>query len=205
MPCWATSEPSAARWFAESSVPAGAAADPDAPLAAAARGGDLAAADELIRRHQEGIARLLWRFARQRADLDDLVQETFVRAWRALPRWQPNRPFAHWLRHIAVNTGRDHCRREAVRRRWFQPTAVGAEEPPAPRAGDDAAGALAEAKEWLALLPPDDRTLLTLQHLDGWELGQIARALGWSLTATKVRAWRARGRLRHLLKTFSRP
>ncbi|HEY9248991.1 MAG TPA: sigma-70 family RNA polymerase sigma factor, partial [Rariglobus sp.] len=84
-----------------------------------ARQGDLHALDQLIRRHQPEVARLLWRFARRHADLDDLVQEVFLRVVRALPRWQPRQPFAHWLRRVTVNVGRDHCRRETVRLRWL--------------------------------------------------------------------------------------
>lgn len=183
--------------------------DPDAGLAERARDGDLRAADELVRVHQPDVARILWRFARNRADLDDLVQDTFLRALRGLPQWRADRPFVHWLRRIAVNTGRDYCRRDAARRRWI-PTEEPSADPdaPAPDYADpnatDAAdqSALAETKDWLAALPPDDRTLLTLHYLEGWSLVQIAAELGWSVTATKVRAWRARQRLRAHLESL---
>lgn len=177
-----------------------------------ARQGDLHALDQLIRRHQPEVARLLWRFARRHADLDDLVQEVFLRVVRALPRWQPRQPFAHWLRRVTVNVGRDHCRREAVRLRWLaEPAAQSSDDPrPAPEAADPSADpaartAAGEAKELLSRLPPDDRTLLTLHHLEGWDFATIGRHLGWSAPVTKLRAFRARRRLRSLLATKSFP
>lgn len=183
--------------------------DPDAGLAERARDGDLAAGEELVRRHQADVARILWRFARNHTDLDDLVQDTFLRAFRSLGQWRAERPFIHWLRRIAVNAGRDYCRREAARRRWI-PIDEPSADPTVPTpdyidptadAADQAA--LGEVKDWLAVLPPDDRTLLTLHHLEGWTLVQIAAELGWTVTATKVRAWRARRRLRQHIESLS--
>ena len=159
----------------------------------------------LVGRHQAAVSRLLWRFVRTKADLDDLVQETFLRMVRGLPGWRAEQPFAHWLMRIATNTGRDYFRRQTVRRRWMVEPATTEPDAPAPEAldpeGDPAARAAAnEVKAVLARLSPDERTLLTLHHLEGWGLAQIAAQFGWTLTATKLRAWRARGRLRALLQ-----
>ena len=181
----------------------------DAALVLAAQGGDRTALDSLVRRHHPEVTRLMWRFARRAADLDDLVQEVFVRVVRALPGWRPDRPFLHWLRRIAVNTGRDHCRREAVRRRWQAEPSTDPEAPPpeavAPRTDPAARLAADEAKALLARLPPDDRTLLTLHYLEGWEFARIGELLGWSGPATKLRAFRARRRLQSLLKNHDLP
>lgn len=181
----------------------------DEALAAAAQAGDRAALDALVRRHHAEVTRLMWRFVRRPADLDDLVQEVFVRLVRGLPRWRADRPFLHWLRRIAVNTGRDHCRREAVRRRWAaEPSADPATPPPeaiAPATDPAARLAAEEAKALLARLPPDDRTLLTLHYLEGWEFARIGELLGWSGPATKLRAFRARRRLQALLKHHDLP
>jgi RNA polymerase sigma-70 factor, ECF subfamily len=182
--------------------------DPDAVWAARARDGDRAAMEILVERHQAGVARLLWRFVRTQADLDDLVQETFFRMVRGLPNWKAQQPFGHWLLRIATNTGRDYFRRQTVRRRWLvEPTASPHDASPLEAvdpAIDPAARAVAnEVKAMLEQLPPDDRTLLTLHHLEGWGLAQIAGQFGWTLTATKLRAWRARHRLRSLLQSSS--
>ncbi len=164
----------------------------------------------LVRRHQAATARLLWRFVRTRADLDDLVQETFLRMVRGLPEWEADRPFAHWLLRIATNTGRDYFRRQVVRRRWLVDPAVADAGGAAPEAvdgnADPAASAAAnEVKAMLEHLSPDERALLTLHHLEGWGLAQIAAQFGWTLTATKLRAWRARRRLRSLLQSNRSP
>ena len=87
----------------------------DAQLVRRAQAGELGALDELARRHHGEVARLLWRFARRTSDLDDLVQDVFVRVVRALPQWRAEQPFLHWVRRIAVNVGRDYCRRRSGR------------------------------------------------------------------------------------------
>lgn len=179
----------------------------DAALVARARAGEREALEHLVERHQPAVAALLWRFARTRADLDDLVQETFLRVVRGLPGWRDEQPFAHWVLRIASNMGRDYFRRQAVRRRWLaEPRQAGDEGAPEREAidpgADPAARAAAnEVKALLAQLPPDERALLTLHHLEGWSMAQVAAQFGWTVTATKLRAWRARRRLRALLET----
>jgi len=167
--------------------------------------------ENLVLHYQAEISRLLWRFARNHADLEDLVQETFLRVVRGIRSWRADRPFAHWLRRIAANTGRDYCRRQAVRSRWQVepvPDADG-ERPPVeaidPGVDPAARAAHRELKQLLAQLPPDDCALLTLHHLEGWELAEVGRQFGWTVAATKIRAWRARGRLRSLYETRPSP
>lgn len=178
--------------------------DPDLAIALRAQQGDRAAMAFLVERHHAAIARLLWRFARTPSDLEDLVQETFLRMVRGLPGWRAQQPFGHWLLRIATNVGRDSFRREAVRRRWRADASTNSPDTPVPEAidpaPDPAARAAAnEAKTILAQLPPDERALLTLHHLEGWPFAQIAAHFGWTVTATKLRAWRARRRLRAFL------
>ncbi len=184
--------------------------DPDAAVARRAQQGDRAALEALVERHQPAIARLLWRFVRTRADLDDLVQETFLRMVRGLGSWKAEQPFAHWLLRIATNVGRDYFRRQAVRRRWLAEPVAASADAPAPEAPDPGADPAAraaanEVKTLLARLAPDDRALLTLHHLEGWGLAQIAAQFGWTLTATKLRAWRARRQLRTFLQASESP
>jgi RNA polymerase sigma-70 factor (ECF subfamily) len=180
--------------------------DADAELARKAQGGERAAMATLVERHQAAVARLLWRFVKTRTDLDDLVQDTFLRMVRGLPKWRGDQPFAHWLMRIATNTGRDYFRRQAVRRRWTVEPSPDNEHALQPEAidpgGDPAARSAAnEVKTLLAQLPPDERALLTLHHLEGWSLAHIAEQYGWTVTATKLRAWRARRRLKSLFQT----
>ncbi len=174
-----------------------------------AKTGDLQAFDMLVLRHQGMVSALLFRFAGQRADLEDLVQETFIRAFRNLKSWQPHKPFSHWLKRIAVNVGRDYYRHNRNAR--FTDSAsedIEAVAAPSSEPGTfSSAGCTQEAQWLLAKLKPDDRTLLTLHYLNGMRLREIAEHLGWSVSKTKVRSLRAKRKLKRILEahgyTFS--
>jgi RNA polymerase sigma-70 factor (ECF subfamily) len=172
------------------------AVESDERLVAAAQAGDQAAFARLVRRHEAMLAGLLFRFAGRSADTPDLVQETFVRVYRQLPRWRPEAPFVHWLRRVAVNVGRDFCRARA-RRPMGDPFEDDQLAEPAGDKGADSAAA--EVREVLAQLPPDDCVLLTLHFLEGMTFEAIGDQLGWSTVATRVRAFRARQKLKKLL------
>jgi RNA polymerase sigma-70 factor, ECF subfamily len=175
------------------------ASDEDLDLVFRAQAGDADAFGQLVQRHQSIITAMLYRFATNRADLEDMVQETFVRAWRGLAQWRPERPFLHWLKRIASNIGLEFCRKR--------------EKTPLDRRIDDGEKALAaltadlspaqrdlsEAKFILSHLPPDDRALLTLLYLEEMSLAEIAGHFSWSLVNTKVKAFRARQRLKSIL------
>ncbi len=177
--------------------------DPDLPLVQQAQAGDMEAFNQIILRHQSQMTALLHRFTTTRADLEDLVQETFVKAWRALPQWQPQKPFAHWLKRIAVRTGLEFCRRQkhSPLSRLANPAPDGHDvldeiAAELPQEHD----ALGEAQYILSHLPPDDRALLTLLHLEQMPIAEIAQHFGWSHINTKVKAFRARQRLKSLLQ-----
>jgi RNA polymerase sigma-70 factor (ECF subfamily) len=177
--------------------------DDDLVLVQAAQAGDIDAFDQIITRHQSTMTAMLHRFAANRADLEDMVQETFVRAWRALPQWRPDKPFLHWLKRIAANIGLEFCRKHqrSPFSRLVQPTDDShpldhiASEADATSARDD----LASAQFILSHLPPDDRALLTLMHLEQMPLHDIAAHFGWSKVNAKVKAFRARQRLKTIL------
>jgi RNA polymerase sigma-70 factor, ECF subfamily len=147
----------------------------------------------------------LFRFAGQRADLEDLVQETFIRAFRNLKGWHPEKPFSHWLKRIAVNVGRDFYRRKRSAAKQFAESTPENLEAVASQSNESgnfsSAGSTQEAQWLLAKLKPDDRTLLTLHYLNGMRLREIAEHLGWSLAKTKVRSLRAKRQLQRILET----
>lgn len=172
--------------------------DDDAPLVRACQTGDLDAFDRLVMKHQPAIAAVLFRFSAQRADLEDMTQETFIRAWRALPQWQPRKPFVHWLKRIAVNVALEYCRRH--RRSPFSRLVDRGDEAIHLIPGETPASAGDEARQILSHLPPDQRTLLTLLHLEQMPLAEIAGHLGISLANAKIKAFRARNHLRKILK-----
>ncbi len=183
--------------------------DEDLALILEAQAGKPEAFEELVEKHQSSMTALLHRFAPQRADLEDLVQETFLKAWRGLPNWQPRQPFIHWLRKIAVRVGLEACRRQsrsALSRRQEgtadlpDPLENIADPGASPHPAGTAALALEEIHFFLAQLPPGHRAVLTLLYLEEMSIAEIAALLDWSITNTKIKAFRARHSLRNLLK-----
>jgi RNA polymerase sigma-70 factor, ECF subfamily len=174
--------------------------DEDASLVLASQSGNLDAFDRLVMKHQPAIVAVLYRFSSQRADLEDMTQEAFIRAWRALPKWQPRQPFVHWLKRIAVNVALEYCRRH--RRSPFSRMVEKGPETieHLPSAHSSDATAHEEAQQILSHLPPDQRTILTLLHLQQMPLAEIASHLGISLANAKIKAFRARNHLRKILK-----
>jgi RNA polymerase sigma-70 factor (ECF subfamily) len=172
--------------------------DEDLLLVRAAQAGDLDSFDLLVMKHQPAIAAVLYRFSAQPADLEDMVQETFIRAWRALPQWQPQKPFLHWLKRISVNVALGFCRKN--KHNPLARLAEGGADLLDRIAEDSPAPATDEARHLLSHLPPDQRTLLTLLYLEQMPLAEIAEHLGIGLANAKIKAFRARNKLRKLLK-----
>jgi len=162
---------------------------------------------ELVRRHQDRVFGILGRHSRNAHTVEDLAQQTFLNAWRALPRFDGRSPFEHWISVIAVHVALDHLRREKRRTDEIGLPELGEDALDWLRTeGDDAAPGRREAAELLdaALqkLSPEDRLVLTLQELEGRSVKEISRLTGWSGVATRVRALRARGRLRKALESL---
>ena len=85
--------------------------DDDAELLARIRNGAADDFSELVQRHQSQVFAILYRYERDRGRLEDLAQDTFIKAWRSLPQFDGRAPFAHWLSRIAVNVALDHLRK----------------------------------------------------------------------------------------------
>jgi len=164
---------------------------------------------EVVRRHQNRVFAILHRYERDAHRIEDLAQETFVKAWRALDQFDGRAPFEHWLTRIAVRTALDHLRREKRRQN----------EVGLPELGDDALDWLRSgdekneldgraAAELLSLamreLSPLDRVVITMQEIEGRSVKEICEATGASSVAVRVRALRARARLRRALEKLVR-
>ena len=141
--------------------------------------------------------------AQWRSD-DDLTQEVFLTMFARLNRYRPidGIPFAHWFARLAVNVCRDALRAE-TRRPMHVALSPAAEAWLGHLAGERTTPADSEvdaARELvdrlLAELSPDDRLVLTLLDLEQRSTAEIAQMTGWSRTLVKVRAFRARRRLR---------
>lgn len=167
----------------------------DAALIARWQRGDEQAAAELVRRHARALARFLAGGGATDADLDDLVQETFIRAFRAVDRFRGQCRFRTWLLAIGGNVLKDAGRRAGRER------VVPLEESVAAHGGDPQQ--LAEAGEMesrlaagLARLPRMQREVFLLRAQQGCEYEEIAAALGTSTGAARVHYHHAVKRLK---------
>jgi len=167
------------------------------------RGGDPEAYRRLIERHQDHVARLLWRFSRDRRVHEELVQDVFVEAYLSLRGYNGKAPLAHWLARIATRVGYRYWK-EKARRKEVEPfdvekwdAAVGDGHAAAALEPDDAGALLHQI---LGQMSPRDRLVLTLRYLEQCDVVQTARRTGWTKTMVKVQTMRARNRLRKLIE-----
>ena len=177
-------------------------ADSDAALVARALINDDPAFALLMSRHKHWVHRFIKRYVGAGNDeAYDLLQETFFSAWLALTRYQPELPFAAWLRQIALNKCRDRSRRNKVRRFLLgQP----AEDAVVPEAHDPSPGpeTIARDEQEYALierhvndLPRSLKEPLLLAALEGLSHQEVAAMLGISTKAVEMRIYRAREKL----------
>ena len=144
------------------------------------------------------------------AIIPDLAQEIFVEAYRSLAGYDSSKPFKNWLAGIALHRCRDHWR-QTYRRREIPLSALSEEhqnwlERFTEHQSNESFDNLARQREAreildqaLARLPPDDRLVLSLIYLEGLSTKETARMLNWSLINVKVRAYRARTKMRAYL------
>ena len=172
---------------------------PDAALIAAWRGGDEQAAAELVERHARALARFLAGAGAPDADVDDLVQETFIRAFRSVDRFRGQCQFRTWLLTIGGNVLKDFGRRAARRK------VVPLEEGVRDRTGDphdhaEASEAEAMLAEGLKKLPRLQREVFLLRAQQGLEYEEIAAALSTTPGAARVHYHHAVRRLKELVR-----
>ena len=179
----------------------------DAALAARAIKGDRSAFSLIVRRHQEPLYRFIRRYVGDADEAYDLLQETFVSAWQALGRYDPERPAATWLRRIALNKCRDWGRRRAVRRFFYgagtlDDTMVAAGTSASASADDDNEAALTSLDNAIAALPTQLKEPLLLTAFEGMSQAAAGKALGISAKAVETRVYRARKLLAEMLKVY---
>jgi RNA polymerase sigma factor (sigma-70 family) len=172
----------------------------DGALAAQALQGDDAAFALLVSRHKGWAYQFVRRYVGNSADAYDVLQDTFFSAWRALGRYERDRPFEFWLRRIALNKCRDRNRRETVRR--LIGARSGAEESdeiqdpaPGPSALTEGDQELRLLERYIAKLPRSLMEPLLLTALEGLSQEEAGKLLGISAKAIETKVYRARMRL----------
>jgi RNA polymerase sigma-70 factor, ECF subfamily len=158
-----------------------------------AQRGSAEALELLFRRHWAGAYRAAWVVIRDAAAAEDIAQEAFIAAVRALDRFDRRRPFAPWLHRIVVNRAIDAARSRALRR---EVDAVAAEDaaadPPPEPLSDELTAALAE-------LGTEHRAVVALRYLLDYTPGEIATLLELPRGTVNSRLRRALDRLAELL------
>ena len=170
----------------------------DAELIAAYRSGDEPAATELVCRHTKALGRYLSGAGAPASSLDDLVQETFFRAFRALDSWRAEASFRSWLFRIGSNLRKDLYRREGGRVVLpIEDADLADASDPEGEAG--AAEMELRLREGLRRLPRLQREVFLLRAQQGMEYGEICASLGTTLGAARVHYHHAVKRLKELM------
>jgi RNA polymerase sigma-70 factor (ECF subfamily) len=183
----------------------------DAELIEAVRSGSVSSFEPLIRKYQPRVFATARRYARREGEVEDIVQEVFLKAFQKLHTFRGQAPFEHWLMRLAVRTCFDFLR--AHRRRpeisfsdysepetdWLQQLA--SRDAPFP---DDAAMAREVVQRVFEKLSPRSRLVLTLLELEDRTVKEVAELTGWSVSLVKVQAFRARAEMRKCLEQMLR-
>lgn len=161
--------------------------------------GDDEAFASLVTRYTSRIFGIAARFARNDHELDDVCQEIFIKAYRHLGKYRGDAPFEHWLSRIAIRACYDLLRRTRHDR---ENASLEAMEGFDPGAEDNVAPARArEILDWaMGQLSPEERLVITLLEIEEKSVREIADLSGWSESNVKVRAFRARQKLKEILE-----
>jgi RNA polymerase sigma-70 factor (ECF subfamily) len=176
-----------------------------------ARSGDSDAFRVLVERHSTAVFRLAYRMTGNETDAEDMVQETFLRAWREIRRFDGRASFGTWLHRICANRTVDFLR---ARNRWQPALTPGADNPdtehdpfrglasdePSPERAAQSSEAGAMLEPAIAALSEIERTAFVLRHYEGLPIDEIASALGVQAGAARHSIFRAVRKLRRALE-----
>ena len=180
----------------------------DADLIRRCRTGDPRAFRELVRRYERPVFSVLMRVVRRPEDAEDLAQETFVRVYRALDRYDPERPFTAWLFTIASRLAIDHLRRKRLAtvslsqsdRDGGEERTIEIEDPGLqPDEVTSHREEESHAQTLIDSLPEHYRIVVVLRHQQDLSYEEIAEALELPLGTVKARIHRARALLKDKL------
>ena len=173
----------------------------DAESVRLAQAGDRVAFAHLVRRHQGGVHRFIMRMLGSHEEALELTQETFIKAWHALPRWQPQAQFKTWIYRIASNTAMD-----ALRRRKIVEMVPLEEDYDAPSQGAgpevqfESRQRLGALESALAALSLEQREVILLREIEGLSYAEIGAALDLQEGTVKSRLARAREALASVVR-----
>jgi RNA polymerase sigma-70 factor (ECF subfamily) len=190
------------------------AADEDLVLVQATKNGDTAAFEELVKRYDRKLLRIALNVTRNHEDAEDAIQETFLKAYRNLARFQGNAKFSTWLTRIAVNESltklrKQHGEKEISLERGIRldgevlPFDV-ADWAPNPEERYGVSQLREILTKSLQELRPALRVVFVLRDVEGFSTSETAEALGLTQVSVKARLFRARLELRERLSKYFR-
>jgi RNA polymerase sigma-70 factor (ECF subfamily) len=187
----------------------------DQQLVVRAQRGDKRAFELLVEKYQRKLARLLSRFIRDPAEVEDVTQEAFIKAYRALPAFRGDSAFYTWLYRIGINTAKNYLM--AMGRRAPTSTGVEAEDAEGYEEGEQLRDIntpesvllsneiASTVNATIERLPEELRTAIQLREIEGMSYEEIAKVMDCPIGTVRSRIFRAReaiaGELRPLLDT----
>jgi len=183
----------------------------DAELIAAVLSGDTASFEPLVKKYQPRVFATARRYARRENEVEDIVQEVFLKAFQKLRSYRGEAPFEHWLMRLAVRTCYDFLRFHLRNREanftdiseqdtdWLERFNTGSAE-----ANENAAAAKELVNRVMNKLSPAARLVITLLEIEDRSVKEVAALTGWSVPLVKVRAFRARAEMRKCLEKMAK-
>lgn len=184
----------------------------DAAVVAQVLAGDRDAFRVLVERHSRSLFHVVYRMCGNQHDTEEIVQETFLRAFKALPRFELRANFATWIYRIAVNRTLDFLSAKKMKDTYQivddpDPEDSRQMQMPAADAGPERLLLSAEMKKKMShamsLLTPVERVAFTMRHMEGRSIEEISRNLNLKTSAAKNSVFRAVQKLRQQLEPFA--
>lgn len=183
----------------------------DADLIDAVRRGDPDSFEPLVHRYSPRLFAMARRYARRQDEVEDVVQEIWLKAYQRLGTFRGEAPFEHWLMRLAVRTCYDFLRKHQRNREASFTELSDAEDEwldrfmQAPEnAPEEADAARQLVARILQELTPEARLIITLLEIEDRSVKEISALTGWSVTLVKVRAFRARAKMKAILAHVAR-
>ncbi|HZQ48048.1 MAG TPA: RNA polymerase sigma factor [Verrucomicrobiae bacterium] len=183
----------------------------DAELIAAVLQGHTASFEPLVQKYSPRIFATARRYARRESEVEDIVQEVWLKSFQKLGSFRGDAPFEHWLMRLTVRTCYDFLRGHQRNREmsfseltepeedWLDRVVTHPEE-----AADSASAARQLVDRVLQQLSPAARLVITLLEIEDRSVKEIAQLTGWSVPLVKVRAFRARGEMKKCLARLAK-
>jgi RNA polymerase sigma-70 factor (ECF subfamily) len=183
----------------------------EAELIAAAVSGDPASFEPLIQKYSPRVFATARRYARLEREVEDIVQEVWIKAYQKLASFRGDAPFEHWLMRMAVRTCYDFLRAHQRNREsafseisdeednWLERFAAA---PESASESSDAAKQLIQ--KILDQMSPAGKLVITLLEIEDRSVKEIADLTGWSVPLVKVRAFRARAEMKKILARLTK-